>query len=74
MRNGIHRLFICPKKEWLFSSQSELFENFKNALIGWIKAGLPKGHFFLDMLIGFVFFHEYSSDTGVKPSFVNFDY
>jgi len=26
----------------LFSSQSELFENFSNCLIGWIKAGPPK--------------------------------
>jgi len=25
-----------------FSSQSELFENFSDSLIGWIKAGPPK--------------------------------
>jgi len=32
----------------LFSSQSELFENFQIALIGWIKAGPQKSHFCFD--------------------------
>jgi len=32
----------------LFFSQSEPFETFQIALIGWIKAGSPKSHFCFD--------------------------